>query len=375
MKASSKAIFHVIAQLRMGAGRVVTDMAIEQAAKLRHHVAVCVSSDTDEYWRTDPSLVSELKLHGVEVHTIGDFFHRKTDLLHKASANLRQLMVEQKRPIIVHAHTAMGAAVGSWAHPDGLVETCHGWGMGRSIEFDLQDSIAYQLCDAVLTYSRYWAERLKADMAVSNPVLISMGLRLDRLSPQRRRRGTRHPFRIGTICELTARKGVDLLLKAMPTVWNEMAEAELHITGDGDSAAFLRDLAFQIDPGLRRVTFHGAVRNPVERLEELDLFVLASRSDNLPVVLLEAMSSGLPIIATEVGGVPDLLCAAQCGLLVPPESVSDLSEGILRYARKRREELVLTGLRGEKFVRSQNNVTKTVRELEKIYKGILQNRM
>jgi glycosyltransferase involved in cell wall biosynthesis len=304
MKVSSTNIVHVIAQLRMGAGRVVADTAMEQANTLHHHVAICVSSDTDEYWKTDASLVEELSARNVEVHTLGDFFHRKASFLHNSAAALHELIAGQAGPVVVHAHTAMAVAVGFWARPDAMVATCHGWGLGRPTEFDLQDSIAYQLCDAVLTYSDYWAGRLQTDLAVSNPVIIPMGLDLSRIAMKTRRSVKYRPLQIGTACELTPRKGVDLLLNAMPAVWNEMPDAELHIIGHGDAASFLRELAGQVDPGLKRIKFYGALKNPSKHMGDWDLFVLASRSDNLPVVLLEAMFAGLPIVATEVGDSP-----------------------------------------------------------------------
>jgi glycosyltransferase involved in cell wall biosynthesis len=369
-----KTIVHIIAQLRMGAGRVVTDMAIEQGRNPENQIAVCVSTDADSNWRTDPSLVTELASRGIEVHTIGDFFHRKPELLHQSSAGLRKLMGGRQGPLIIHAHTAMAAAVGSWANPDLLVATCHGWGIGRPAEFDLQDSIAYRLCDSVLTYSKYWADRLRNDMAVASPVLISMGLDLSRLTKQREKSQAPRPLRIGTVCELIPRKGVDLLLQAMPAVWEEMADAELHIIGHGEMAASLRDFALLIDPESKRIFFHGALRNPTEQIAGFDMFVLASRSDNLPVVLLETMFAGIPIIATEVGGIPDLIMAAKCGLVISPESVSAISEGIVKLAGKETETLMKLGCNGTRFVQRRNDVRKTVHELDKLYRESFRKR-
>jgi glycosyltransferase involved in cell wall biosynthesis len=374
MKASSKSIIHVIAQLRMGAGRVVADTAIEQANTLQHQVAICVSTDADEYWKTSSSLVAELASHNVGVHTIGDFFHRKANLLHQSAGTLKEIIKGLPKPVVVHAHTAMAAAVGSWANPDALIATCHGWGIGRPAEFDLQDSIAYQLCDTVLTYSDYWADRLKTDLAVDDSLMIPMGLNLRRIETQTRRSISQGPLRIGVACELTPRKGVDLLLSAMPAVWNEIPDTELHIIGHGDSSASLRELAGKIDPGLKRIQFYGALLNPSQKIGDWDLFVLASRSDNLPVVLLEAMYAGLPIVATEVGGVPKLIETGKCGMVVPPESVSALSDGILQFARKQRKELIRIGLNGKKFVQRENDVKRTVQSLDKIYQNSLRRR-
>jgi glycosyltransferase involved in cell wall biosynthesis len=372
MRTSPLTIFHVIAQLRLGAGRVVADLAVEQARGRAHRVAVCVSTDADEHWRTDPKLVSELARSGIEVQTIGDFFHRRLDLLHGAASRLRELREKCSGTVIVHAHTAMAAAVGHWARPDGLIATCHGWGAGRPVEMDLQDALAYQLCDSVVTYSRYWADRLTRDLAVLNPVVLPMGLDLERFPPlPKKQRGPSHPMRLVTVCELIPRKGVDLLLNAMPAIWERRPEVELHILGHGESARDLQSLAAKLDPGMKRVVFHGAVPQPYDQLAGFDLFVLGSRSDNLPVAILEAMLARLPILATAVGGVSDLVSAAGCGRAVPPESSAALSEGILAMAEQGRQKLVALGRKGERFGRRRFDGRTANLQLERIYRNSL----
>jgi glycosyltransferase involved in cell wall biosynthesis len=368
MDSDSMTVIHLIAQLRFGAGRVVVDTAIEQARGLMNDVAVCVSTDADEYWRTDPKLVSELKDHGIQVRIIGDFFHRQADQIHQCAARLQELKPERGKAFVVHAHTAMAAAAGYWAMPDALIATCHGWGANRPGHIDLEDSLAYQLCDSVITYSNHWADRLKTDLAVRDPQVITMGLDLNRY-PQAPRKlsAESSPIRIVTACELTPRKGVDLLLNALPLVWKQMPDVELHIMGNGDAAEDLRRLATQIDPEMRRVAFYGTVPNPYDRLSAYDLFVLASRSDNLPVILLEAMLARLPIVATAVGGVPELIPAARCGDVVPPESPDALAEAIIAAVKSGRQQMMSIGITGETFARSRLDVRKTAPDLARIY--------
>jgi glycosyltransferase involved in cell wall biosynthesis len=368
MDAPSMSIIHLIAQLRFGAGRYVVDTAIEQVRGLKHNVTVCVSSDADEYWCSDPKLVSELDAHGIRVRTVGDFFHREADRIHEAALNIAGLKKDTTVPFVVHAHTAMAAAAGYWADPDALIASCHGWGSDRPSYMDLEDALAYQLCDSAVTYSNHWAERLKNDLAVLNPEVLSIGLDLERYPPNEKNRGAeKGPFRIVTACELTPRKGVDLLLNAMPVLWKQKPDTELHIMGDGDYAGDLHHLAARIDPDMKRVHFHGLVSNPYNRLTDYDLFVLASRSDNLPVVLLEAMLAGLPIVATAVGGVPELIPSAECGTVVAPESAAALAEGMMAELREDRSVMVRQGSKGEQFVRQYQDVKKTAFELDFLY--------
>jgi glycosyltransferase involved in cell wall biosynthesis len=81
--------------------------------------------------------------------------------------------------------------------------------------------------------------------------------------------------------------------------------------------------------GIRRAfTFHGHCDAVAERLDEADVFVLPSRSEAFPNAVLEAMAAGLPIVASGVGGIRELLDHGQTGLLVPPGDARALADGL-----------------------------------------------
>jgi glycosyltransferase involved in cell wall biosynthesis len=372
---SAATVMHLIPQLRFGAGRCVVDMAVQQALGLKHRVVVCASTDADDYWRSDPVLISELISNGVQFETIGDFFHRRADTLRRCAVRIRELHSSSNNTTVIHAHTAMAAAAGYWAQPDALIATCHGWGTNRPADFDLEDALALQLCDAVLTYSTHWLERLQLDLAVNEPQKIWMGVNLDRFpKPMERHVLDSACPRIVTVCELTHRKGVDILLKAMALIWEQTPNTELHIMGHGDDADHLRSIASEFDSGLNRIRFYGAVDNPYNRLADFDIFVLPSRSDNLPIAILEAMLAGLPIVAAGVGGIPELLSASESGRVVPPESATGLAKGIIQMLKQGRECRTSMGKRGQEFVREHLDVRKTAVELDRIYHDALRKR-
>ena len=125
---------------------------------------------------------------------------------------------------------------------------------------------------------------------------------------------------------------------------------------------------------MKRICFHGTVANPYDRLADYDLFVLASRSDNLPVILLEAMLARLPIVGTEVGGIPELITGAQCGTLVAPESTEALAEGMIAALKAGRRTMTAVGMKGEQFVRTRLDVRQTAAELDTVYRETLQKR-
>ena len=78
------------------------------------------------------------------------------------------------------------------------------------------------------------------------------------------------------------------------------------------------------------MSFPGAINEPWEFLQAADVFVLASEIEGLPLVVLEAMSEGVPIVATDVGGMPEAVISDETGFLVPNGDVEALKAGIAR---------------------------------------------
>lgn len=127
----------------------------------------------------------------------------------------------------------------------------------------------------------------------------------------------------GTLGENEA-KGVDYLLRALALVEG----VRLEIVGDGPMRPQYERLARELAID-ERVRFHGFLPKPelAECMRSADLFVLASRFENNPCVVLEAMASGLPVVATRVGGLPELVDETS-GILVQPRDPDDIARGI-----------------------------------------------
>jgi glycosyltransferase involved in cell wall biosynthesis len=130
------------------------------------------------------------------------------------------------------------------------------------------------------------------------------------------------PPRVGTAAILEYRKGIDVLLEACARV---EAPFVLDLYGEGSLRAELEEQARRL--GLQ-ARFHGFVDRPEERIGALDLFVLPTRADNLPIAVLEAMASAVPVIATHVGGLPELVVDGQTGLLVEPDDPASLAHAL-----------------------------------------------
>jgi glycosyltransferase involved in cell wall biosynthesis len=139
-------------------------------------------------------------------------------------------------------------------------------------------------------------------------------------------RPAREPVVAAIAANLEYWKGIDVLLEACTHVRHPV---RLEIFGDGSQRASLESRARQLRID---ATFHGFVDDLRRRLDDVDMFVLPSRAENFPIAILEAMASGLPVVATRVGGVPELVADGETGLLVDPGDPRQLAAAIDRFA-------------------------------------------
>jgi glycosyltransferase involved in cell wall biosynthesis len=133
---------------------------------------------------------------------------------------------------------------------------------------------------------------------------------------------THDPPVVGTAAVLQFRKRVDVLLDACAAAARPL---RVEIFGDGPLRAELEAQALRL--GLD-ATFRGDVPDLRDRLRDLDVFVLPSRDENLPMALLEAMAAAVPVVATRVGGVPELIEDGVSGRVVAPEQVQPLADAL-----------------------------------------------
>jgi len=192
-------------------------------------------------------------------------------------------------------------------------------------------------------------------------------------------------FQIITITRLSQEKGVDVLLKA----WAEVLRAEngvkLLIVGYGSLESHLRRLSLSIGIA-ESVDFVGMVQDAFNYLKGSDLFVLPSRSEGMSNALLEAMSYGIPCIATNVGGNDELLggesaeisqggyAVVKNGLLVNPDDAVGLSKAIFYFIRNKRarEEM---GREARKFIQENYSIDFVAERYIALYQSILGRRL
>lgn len=128
---------------------------------------------------------------------------------------------------------------------------------------------------------------------------------------------------IGCLARLDPIKGIDILIQALP----ELPDVTAVIVGDGEERARLTTLAVELNVS-DRVVFTGWSETPRNYLTTFDIYVLPSRFDALASSILEAMFAGLPVVATNVGGIADAVLDGETGLLVAPEDPGALAGAI-----------------------------------------------
>lgn len=176
------------------------------------------------------------------------------------------------------------------------------------------------------------------------------------------------PVRLLTVARLGAEKAHTILLEALHLVRSSGVNVACTLVGDGPQRDALRNMASSL--GLSpHVTFAGAVGQDHirEYYEAADVFVLPSLAEGLPVVLMEAMAMELPVIATRIMGIPELVEQGVNGLLVTPGCAAPLAEAILELARdpQRRADL---GRRGRQAVEERFDIAVTSAALAGVFR-------
>jgi len=172
---------------------------------------------------------------------------------------------------------------------------------------------------------------------------------------------------IGAVGRLAKTKGLHVLIHAVHQLVKEGFNIKLNIAGDGPERKYLQRLA-EDGPAKDRVTFLGWIQPIAEFYSQIDVFCLSSSSsEGLPLVILEAMASGLPVIATDVMGTREVVLNGRTGLLVPPESLEALRDAIARIYHDRTWRVFLA-TEGRQFVLNNHDMVHMANQVYEIYR-------
>ena len=323
VRADRLKILHVLAPTREGGlERVVTMLSAMRAESA--HVAAVVEPGTER----DHPFTGGLESRGVPVSRI--VVGGRSYLAEYRA--LRELIARVK-PDIVHTHGYRSDVIGSAAARRAKipsVSTVHGF-TGGNLRNRINEWIqcrALRGCAAVIAVAAPIVNRLvAAGVPRSRIACIPNGFsREDQLerSVARERLGIEEGKLVaGWVGRLSSEKGADVMLQALKETDHRWS---VSMIGDGPARESLRTLAARLGVG-DRVTWHGAVSGAASLFSAFDAFVLSSRTEGTPIVLFEAMDASVPIVATTVGGVPDVITDADA-LLVPPDDPSAIARAL-----------------------------------------------
>jgi len=362
-------VVHAIAPATLGgAERVVYLLAAALWRRAQSCSVVALLDPTGP----EPWLVQALRSNGIPIFPVRA---RRRGYL----TEIRQMaaVVRRCRADILHCHGYRADVLGlAAAHRTRtpLVTTAHGFTSGgrKNRFFEWIDRQCLRRVQGVIAVSAA-LERQLLDVGV----LRSRLWHIPNASPVPETRSreqsrevlgiTPHVKAIGWIGRISREKGPDVLLRAV----KRMHRSDLHavMIGDGPWIGATKQLAS--DLGLSSsVHFAGAVSEAANLMKAFDVFVLSSHSEGLPIVLLEAMGAGVPIVASAVGEIPNVLDHGRLGLLTSPgdpDGLADALLSVLRDASAATDRAVLA----QRYVADRYAIDPWIESILEVYESVI----
>jgi len=375
------------------------------------HVKICYVVDNISFRggeRTFAQLVLGLDSRHYEIHAICSPGGRFVDVLETAGVpvfpvdmrnkwNLPGLLpmtryLRQHRFDIVHTQ-GRGDPFGRIAArlagvplvistPAMIVSRYWGAGLGRRLLYRIIDRVTDPLVDQCIVVNHESVDTLVRDHGVPRDriAVILNGIEFERYAPSPAARaawrGRWHLSddepAVGAIGKLTWQKGFEYLIRAWPQVRAQVPNARLFILGEGELESELKTLAAELGVA-GSCTFTGFEPNVPEALAGLDVFALPSLVEGLPMVLLEAMAAGKPIVASRIAGSLEAITDGLDGLLATAGDADALAALLIELIRSPHLAAQLSAA-AQHTARQRFTVERMVRETEALYQRLLAQR-
>ena len=375
---SAETTLHIVSSLNMEKYDVFLAHGLSRESNMSIMEKEVVESDL---------LLAEAK--GVRVFALPSLVRRlsfKNDLL--AFINIYRL-IRRIRPHIVHTHTSKAGLLGRLAsflaRVPIIIHTPHGhvfhsyYGPVMTKVFVFAEKILSFITDKITALTnRERDEHLEEGIAsIEKYVVIHSGVMLDRLMNMSVDAGAvRGEFGIaqdsnviGVVGRLVPIKGHKYLVSAAKRIIKEFRNTVFVFVGDGYLSSRLERQAESV--GVRKnIIFTGWRKDAVEILDLFDILVLPSLNEGMGKVLVEGMALGKPIIASNVGGIIDLVRNGENGILVPPGDSDALGEAILQLLKDKNLSEKL-GKNGKAMVYPEFDASVMVKQIEDLYESLL----
>jgi glycosyltransferase involved in cell wall biosynthesis len=385
-------ILRVIARLNMG-GPALHVAYLSEGLRRRGYETTLVAGGVG---RGEESMAFVAERLGVPVTTLPGL-HREISPLRDLVATFRLARIMRaERPHILHTHTAKAGAIGRLAavlagraRPPIVVHTFHGhvlrgyFGRTRSGIFRRVERRLARVTDALVAVSPEVRDDLVA-LGVAAPekfAVVRLGIELDErvAGSAAARAATRRVlgvadarFLVGWIGRMTGVKRTEDVLRAFKLLRDRDVDACLCMVGDGPDRGRVERLASQL--GIMRDCFFTGYQEEIGPFfGAFDVFVLPSGNEGTPVTAIEALAAGCPVVATRVGGIPDVVRDGEDGFLVEPGAVEELADRLVRLASDPDLRAAL-GAAGRRRVPQRYGVERLVDDVDRLYRELLERK-
>ena len=258
----------------------------------------------------------------------------------------------------VHKPTVYGVMAARLAGTPVVLSHVHGLGRSGNFRRKLTNFLLSQKCSRIISVANSVKEdvlrnnwRMPAEKVavLENSVDYARfaDVSVDKTETRRMLGISPDAFVFGTVGRLAPTKGLSFLIEAFSRAKEEISSARLVLLGNGPSRAELEQQASRTSCR-DSIHFLGHRDNIEQLYRAMDTFVLSSVAEGMPRAILEAMAAGVPCIATQVGGIPEIINSPDVGLLVPPRDPQALAQAMLKLAHTSDERL-------EEYARKSTN--------------------
>jgi len=340
-------VLHAITRLTLGGSSENTIASCVALARAGYDVSLAAS-----FRESDASSLADARGRGcrlIDIAALGREVAPLADV--GALAQLVRLMWRE-RPSIVHTHTSKAGFIGRLAaviaRVPAVIHQPHGhifygyYGARRTALFTELERRAARWTDRIVTLTdRGSAEHLARGIGrAAQYVAVPSGVPTSELraaAPPRAQARARLGLDPGELVvvglgRLVPIKGFDLLVRALPGVLAHVPSARVVLVGDGGERASLEALARSLHVS-DRLRLTGETHDVTTCLAAADIVAVPSRNEGMGRVIVEAMALGLAVVATAVGGIPDVIVDGECGRLVEPESPDALAAALIELGR------------------------------------------
>lgn len=253
-------------------------------------------------------------------------------------------ILKNEKPDIIHLNSSKAAGLGALAarlyRIPKIIFTVHGWpfnekrsAVGKRLLWFFSFLTVLLATDVIVIARQELAQGRKMPFIRKKLLLVHNGILppefTSRAEAREKLKLPQDAFVVGSLGELTSNKNYLTLVRASELLKRKGENFILTIIGGGEGHD--RILAEKNSLGLSEQVLKGFVEDGYRYLSAYDIFVLPSFKEGLPYVLLEAGQASLPVIASNVGGIPDIIDDNVTGILVDPKNTEDIAEAILRY--------------------------------------------